>query len=93
MSNVSWVGLIPGMMRCVIVGIEVSVASCMCFVQLSKCVSISSKVGSVCVGTVCWDSVCLYWVQLALWKDLRGRMGICMGYQKLWLLFECGMTV
>jgi hypothetical protein len=66
MSSVSCVGLMPGIMRWVMVGIEVSVASCMCFVQLSKCVSISSSVGSGCVGTVCCDNVCLYWVQLAL---------------------------
>jgi hypothetical protein len=35
------------------------------------------------VGTVYWDSICLYWVQLALWKDLRGRMGICMGLAEI----------
>ena len=73
----------PGIMRWVMVGIEVSVASCMCFVQFSKCVSISSNVGSGCVGTVCCDNICLYWVQLALWKDLRGRIGIFMGLAEI----------
>jgi hypothetical protein len=73
----------PGMMRCVIMGIEVLVASCMCCVHSSKCVFISSKVGFVCVGTVYRDSVCLYLVQLALWKDLRGRMRICMGIAEI----------
>ena len=70
----------PGMMRCVMVGIEVSVAFCISFVQLSKYVSTSSSVGLGCVGIVCCDNVCLYSVLFALWKDLRGRMGICLGF-------------
>ncbi len=73
----------PGMMRCVMVGIEISVALSMCFVQFSKCLSISSSVGLGCAGTVCCDNACLYSVQFALWKDLRGRMGICMGFAEM----------
>jgi hypothetical protein len=60
------------------VEMEVSVTFRVCFVHISKCFSTSSNVGSGCMSTASCDNVYLYRLKFALWKDMRGRIGVRM---------------